>query len=288
MGAGLLAVGVDGSEGSSTALLWAIETARSLGSSVSAVFGYSPWAGMLFAVPPFDADGVRELFRSRFREEWCAPLLESDVQHERRFVLDDPASALLGVAGKEHAALIALGAHGHSRWSPHVLGSVTAKVLHHSEWPVAVVPHPPSDLPASGRIVVGVDGSAGSRGALEWAAEQAAALGKQVRAVCVTPFQLWHEHPAFVTPGGEAITDEAMGLRALSDEVAAASGVPIEAALVAGDPADTLLGLTGEWDLLVLGSRGHSSVGDVVFGSVGRACATRATRPVVIVPGAGS
>jgi nucleotide-binding universal stress UspA family protein len=288
MGAGPLVVGVDGSEGSSTALRWAVETAGSLGSPVSAVFGYSPWAGMLFAVPPFDADNARELFRAQFREEWCAPLVGAGVRYEQRFVSDDPATALLEVAEKEHAALIALGAHGHSRWSPHVLGSVTAKVLHHSKWPVAVVPHPPSELPPSGRMIVGVDGSPGSRGALQWAAGQAAALGRQVRAVCVTPLQLWHEQPTFMTQGGEVVVDEASGLRALSDAVAAASDVPIETVVLEGDPADTLLGLTAEWDLLVLGSRGHSSLGDVVFGSVGRVCATRATRPVVIVPGAGS
>jgi nucleotide-binding universal stress UspA family protein len=288
MSAGPVVVGVDGSAGSSATLSWAVETARSLGSPVSAVFGYSPWAGMLFAVPPFDADSTREVLRTQFREEWCAPLVEAGVEYEQRFVSNDPATALLEVAEKEQAALIALGAHGHSRWSPHVLGSVTAKVLHHSKWPVAVVPHPPSELPPSGRMIVGVDGSPGSRGALQWAAEQAAALGKQIRAVCVTPLQLWHEQPTFLTEGGEVVVDEASGLRALTDAVATGSGVPIETVVLAGDPADTLLGLVAEWDLLVLGSRGHSSLGDVVFGSVGRVCATRATRPVLIVPGAGS
>jgi nucleotide-binding universal stress UspA family protein len=288
MKTGPLVVGVDGSEGSATALRWALETAGSVGSPVSAVFGYSPWAGMLFAVPPFDADSARELLRSQFREEWCAPLLAAGVRQHRRFVANDPATALLEVAGKEDAALIVLGAHGHSRWSPHVLGSVTAKVLHHSRWPVVVVPHPPAELPPSGRVVVGVDGSAGSRVALQWAAGMAAALAKQVRAVCVTPLQLWHEQPVFIGPDGEAAGDLESGLRALVDEVAATTGAAIEAAVVVGDPAETLMGLSAEWDLLVLGSRGHSSLGQMVFGSVGRACATRANRPVAIIPDAGS
>lgn len=284
MSAKPLVVGVDGSEGSSAALHWAIDTARLLGSSVSAVFGYSPWAGMLFAVPPFEPDTIREQLRTQFQEEWCAPLLEAGIEYERRFVVEEPASALLAAAEKEAAALIALGAHGRSGWSAHVLGSVTAKVVHHAGCPVAVIPHPPVEGSPSGRIVVGVDGSPGSRRALEWAAAHAQALGKQVRAVSVTPSQLWHEQPAFVTPGGEIESDPEIGLRVLADEVAAAAGVAVEPVVMIGSPAETLLDLTPHWDLLVLGSRGHSSVGEVVFGSVGRACATRATRPVVIVP----
>jgi nucleotide-binding universal stress UspA family protein len=135
-------VGGDRSEGSAAALRWAIAMAGDLGSPVTAVFGYSPWAGMLFAVPPLDAESTRERFRTQFRKKRCAPLPGPGIQYNRRFVLDGPANALLEVAGKEHAVMIALGAHGHSRWSPHVLGSVTAKVLHHSTRPVAVVPHP--------------------------------------------------------------------------------------------------------------------------------------------------
>jgi nucleotide-binding universal stress UspA family protein len=288
MGTGPVVVGVDGSEGSSAALGWAIETARHLGLPVSAVFGYSPWAGMLFAVPPFDADNIRELLRKRFREDWCAPLATADLPYEERFVGADAARAVLDTAEAEQATLIALGAHGHSGWSPHVLGSVTAKVLHHARCPVAVIPHPPAEGPASGRMVVGIDGSPGSRRALQWATGHAEALEKKVRAICVTPLQLWQEHPAFVAPGGEAETDLPSGLRRVVEEAAAGSGVAIEAVVVTGDPAETLLGLSAEWDLLVLGSRGHSSVGEVVFGSVGRVCATRATRPVVIVPQAGS
>lgn len=284
MSAKPVVVGVDGSEGSATALRWAIETARSLGWPVHAVFGYSPWVGLLMAVPPFDADRAREMLRTEFEDKWCAPLLEADVEYDRRFISDDPATALLGTAGKDEAALIALGAHGHSGWSPHLLGSVTAKVLHHAGCPVGVVPHPPVPAPPSGRIVVGVDGSPSARRALEWGAAHAAALGKQVRAVCITPSQLWHEQPAFVAPGGEIERDAEIGLRSLVDEVSSAAGVAVEPVVMIGDPAETLLELTPDWDLLVLGSRGHSSVGEVVFGSVGRVCATRATRPVVIVP----
>lgn len=288
MGTGSVVVGVDGSEGSSAALSWSIETARRLGSPVSAVFGYSPWAGMLFAIPPFDADATRELLRSRFQDDWCAPLTEADVEHARRFVSDDPARALLQVADEEDAVLITVGAHGHSGWSPHVLGGVTAKVLHHAHCPVAVVPHPPVEEPPSGRIVVGIDGSPGSRRALRWAAAHARDLDKKVRAVCVIPHVLWHEQPAFPTADGKGDAELESGLGHLAREIEAETGATVTTDVVRGDPAETLLALSPEWDLLVLGSRGHSSVGEVVFGSVGRVCATRATRPVLIVPHTGT
>lgn len=285
---GPIVVGVDGSEGSNTALGWAIEAARRLPAPVTAVFGLSPWASVLFAVPPFDADESRKLLRTRFQEEWCAPLVEAGIKHEKRFVRESPASALLEAADQVGASVIALGSHGHSRWSPHLLGSVTAKVLHHASCPVVVVPHPPAQGSPSGRMVVGIDGSPASRRALRWAAARAPALGRYVQAVCVDPPQLWHEHPRFENGDGPNGLDLPVGLQKLVADVAATAGTVIEAKTLSGDPAEVLLGLSAESDLLVMGSRGHASTGEDTLGSLVRTCATRAICPVVIVPEADS
>jgi nucleotide-binding universal stress UspA family protein len=284
MGPGPLVVGVDGSEGSAETLRWAMGTARRLGLPVVPVFGYSPWAATFFSVPPFDADSMRNLFKEQFESEWCAPLAASGLEYDPHFIGADAATALLEVAKVEGAGLIALGAHGHSRWSAHLLGSVTAKVLHHSHCPVVVVPHPVVAAAPSGRMVAGVDGSPGSRRALWWAAGHAAALGLSLQAVCVTPALQWNERPAFFTLEGEVVADIEAGLAGVAREASAEAGIPVDTQVVVGDPTQTLLGWAEGWDLLVLGSRGHSSVGEVVFGSVGRACATHAARPVVIVP----
>jgi len=283
-------VGVDGSEGSASTLQWSIELAQRLGLPVSAVFGYSPWAATFFGVPPSDSDDVRKLLRGQFEQQWCAPLPRAGIPHRTRFLLAEAPDALLQAAEEDAALLIALGAHGHSRWSPHMLGSVTTKVIHHSRRPIAVVPDPAPMLPAAPRLLIGVDGSAASRRALTWTARQAAALGGSARAACVVPSELWREQPAFEDSGGAPIARVVDGLGTLAADASEAAGVAVDTVVLGGDPAETLLSLSAEWDMLVLGSRGHSSLGEAVFGSVGRVCATRATRPVVIVPypGAGS
>ena len=64
-----------------------------------------------------------------------------------------------------------VGARGHSLLSGVVLGSVSQHVSRHASCPVVVTRTPYH--PDSRRVVVGVDGSAGSRKALEFAFDHA-------------------------------------------------------------------------------------------------------------------
>ena len=138
-------------------------------------------------------------------------------------------------------------------------------------------------------IVVGVDGSDGSRVALRFALAEARLRGAAVRAVAA-----WHI-PALVYEGGFATPDTR-----LLDEVAAetgeklaraveeaaedASSVVVEAVVREGQPATVLLDEADDADLLVVGSRGLGGFRGLLLGSVGQQCAHHAPCPVVIVP----
>jgi nucleotide-binding universal stress UspA family protein len=137
-------------------------------------------------------------------------------------------------------------------------------------------------------IVVGVDGSAESVAALNWAARYASATGARVQAV-----HAWHYPGAVGGPAVEKVPESVRDqteeeLRATLDEAIAKSdfaqpGAGVEATLAYGHPAEVLVGASREADLLVVGSHGHGAFTGMMLGSVSIHCVTSAFCPVVVV-----
>ena len=142
-------------------------------------------------------------------------------------------------------------------------------------------------------VVVGVDGSSGSRAALRWAVAEARLRNSPVLAVHAWTFS----YPGGAGYGylGETLDDFPGGVsnlhRAAEDMIehaigglaAEADGVEIEREIVEGTAAEVLVGAATERDLLVVGSRGHGGFAGLVLGSVSQRCAHHARGPVVIV-----
>jgi nucleotide-binding universal stress UspA family protein len=85
------------------------------------------------------------------------------------------------------AAMVVLGAPGHSPLHDLWAGSVSRHVCRHAHCPVVVV-RPPADIPGT-RVLVGVDGTPGNAQAVRFAAEAAARWGVPLVAVYG-----WHDH----------------------------------------------------------------------------------------------
>jgi nucleotide-binding universal stress UspA family protein len=134
-------------------------------------------------------------------------------------------------------------------------------------------------------VMVGVDGSPASRGALRWAVRQAEAVSGRVVAVLA-----WQEPTGFglgvTVPPGIQWGEEARV--SLHSTVASALGervpVPIEQRVVEGHPAEVLLSQSKDADLLVVGSRGLGGFVGTLLGSVSRQIVSHATCPVVVIP----
>ena len=136
-------------------------------------------------------------------------------------------------------------------------------------------------------IVVGVDGSEGSRDALRWALAEAGLRGATVRAI-----HAWSLPVAF---GGPTMPPQAFdpsevhdhaqrSLDAAVDEVAGSSpSVAVERVVEQGAAADVLVQAAEHADLLVVGSRGRGGFAGLLLGSVSQQCAHHAACPVVIV-----
>ncbi|HWQ23751.1 MAG TPA: universal stress protein [Gaiellaceae bacterium] len=150
----------------------------------------------------------------------------------------------------------------------------------------------------AGVIVVGVDGSAASRAALRWAAEEARLRGAALVALhawtYVPPPPIGEPGMIPIPAGDLAPQLEAERMAAQAELEAALAdafpeGVPelVEPRLVEGDPAETLEREGASADLVVVGSRGRSGLASVLLGSVTRHVVDHAPCPVVVVKARG-
>jgi len=138
-------------------------------------------------------------------------------------------------------------------------------------------------LPSGGRIVVGVDGSAGSVAALVAAARISQATGARVDAVAC-----WSVPTAVALPYALGTVDLESGARKVLDNaVGAAFGESapdnVTARLVQGHARQVLLEASDGADMLVLGRRGHGGFPGLVVGSVSQACVAHARCPVLVM-----
>ncbi|MET9914695.1 universal stress protein [Streptomyces sp. NPDC006476] len=133
-------------------------------------------------------------------------------------------------------------------------------------------------------VVAGLDGSAESRAAVEWAAREAELRGLPLKIV-----HAWEPVPEPIAQaplvGGETLqhwsekipreTGEGVRLRH--------PGLDVVTEQVVGTPADALTDAAKGAELLALGSRGLSGVGGFMIGSVGLSVVAHAEHPIVLV-----
>jgi nucleotide-binding universal stress UspA family protein len=135
--------------------------------------------------------------------------------------------------------------------------------------------------PVPPRIVVGVDGSPTSLGALEWAVREARLRGATLELVHVSFFRqtaLDLETFADQKEREQAILDAAVAKAS-----AMAPDVNVTGRLCDPPTAKALVDLSKEADLLVVGSRGFGPFKELTLGSVSQDCARHAQCPVVII-----
>jgi nucleotide-binding universal stress UspA family protein len=133
----------------------------------------------------------------------------------------------------------------------------------------------------AGVVVVGIDGSEGSRRALEWAVQEARLRSASVRAVLVWSY-LDQRTGSFNPAYGEDDADRTLD-RTIT-QVEGPDGVEIEPVTMCDLPAGGLLDARRDADLLVVGSRGLGGFKGLLLGSVSQQVVQHAPCPVVVVP----
>jgi len=136
-------------------------------------------------------------------------------------------------------------------------------------------------------IVVGVDGSPGSRKALNWAAAEAADHGADLVVVNV-----W-EHTLLPPAGSVSVSEHYVPeasqrtaddlIQVIKDELGEQPPVLVQPHVKQGRPAKVLIDESANADLLVVGNRGHGGFKGLVLGSVSQHVAAYANCPVTVV-----
>jgi len=276
-------VGYDGSPRSEDALNLARTLASALDASVMLTTVVDP------ARHGLDRDGFDRALE-RFSAELYAPArarLDRLEVLERPLVAASRSQAIHELAEWEQPMLIAIGS---SRLAPAgslIAGALGLSLLSGAPCPVVVAPGGYAESePQLERVAVAVDGDAEGWRALSGAASLARRIGRPLDLVTVRPPDHYllggllspydrNEYRKFHRREAEQVLTEA--------ERRVPDGVESKRVLLEGDPADTLAEASGEFDLLVVGSRGHGPVTGVMLGSVSAKLMISARAPVMVL-----
>jgi nucleotide-binding universal stress UspA family protein len=268
-------VGVDGSGPSARAALWAAAEAVRLSVPLRLVL--------------VNDDPVREPYAKEVVHDIstrCRHAVgELDINGEVAY--GHPAEEL--VRRSASARLIVVGSHGHGAFRDALLGSISAAVATHASSPVVVVR---GVAPKSGPVVVGVDESAGSRTALQYAFDAANRRGSELVAVQALPNAYFIPGP-YDHPDRDGDHPDRDGLLTqaehhLAEQVAARAGtypdVTVRRIVSNVAPVEALCKASQHAQLLVVGHRGRGGFAGLLLGSVARGVLHHAPCPVGVVP----
>lgn len=269
-----IVVGYDGSPDSDLALHWAAWEAHDRGVRLTICHAWAPEYLALNIEPP-----LYELEKRRGQE-----ILERGVRYAEPFVGPSGVGTLLasGSAARvlcERSAaadMVVVGSRGHGRLAGLLLGSVAWQLAQHGQCRIVVVrgqTRSPNGGPAP--VVAGVDVSAPSQAALEFAAEEAALRGVPLVAVCALA-----DTPQSVD-GARQMAEEFTHL--LTRWEKDHPGVSVVRQITNRSPRAALLDAAADAQLLVLGSRGRGAIPGTTVGSVTSAILHRATCPIGII-----
>lgn len=220
--------------------------------------------------------------RSRI-ESWSEAARLGEVQVRSVVEKNDPRPGILAVAEREGADLIVVGRVGQSA-GPGLLrlGSVAEWLAHHSHLPIAIVGGAVNT--AIGSVLVGVDGSKGSRAALRWVRDLAAVSDIRIVAASVhQPYLEW-------TPTDSPKNWRRALEQTIRDDYAVdltSAGVDFAAlALRGSNVSATLLQAAKDerTDVIVVGTRGLGGFSGLRIGGVTLKTLHRSDRPLVLIP----
>jgi len=141
------------------------------------------------------------------------------------------------------------------------------------------------------KILVGVDGSVKSIAALQWAAQLASRLNAEIEVMTIwqTPFPTVELLAIGFNLDLTELNErpEQIAQYRIEKSIVGAYGEPspdgVTRSVLEGYPALVLVEKSKNYDLLVLGNRGHSPLVETLLGSVSMHCLAHSHCPVVIV-----
>ena len=295
-------VPVDFSSTSREALALAASLARRAGGRLTLLHvGATPTYSMTQAWSPSMHMPIHEL-QQRMKRESQALVerwLQSDVPHgvEARTVLREGFPPEEIVAEANEHDLVVIGTHGRTGTDRVVLGSVAERVVRHCKVPVLVAPGVsreagrPVDTPFE-NVLVAIDFSESSTRALRAGIAMARTTGAKLTLLhvgiseAILISQVWMDavSPAMVEIHDRMAREAQRQLdRLMRDEVP--ETLRGRALLREGIAAETIVQQVplGSYDLVVMGTHGHTGMQRVILGSVAERVLRHSPVPVLVV-----
>jgi nucleotide-binding universal stress UspA family protein len=202
---------------------------------------------------------------------------EAGIDVDTKLVsFEDPAEYILEIVKDEGYDLVVIGNRAGNQSERYSLGSVTEKVARHAECPVLIV----KKKPKVKKLLTAVDGSKYADKALEYAVQLAKNYSANLALVHV-------EEDRLIRVGGPQVEDcvGTVGECILKDAATKAEGVSFDQKLEYGSPAEVIIKIAkkADVDIIVVGSRGLSSIGRFLLGSVSDDISIHARSSVLIV-----
>ena len=222
------------------------------------------------------SEHVLEAAAARVRE--LAPDLTCTLTSK----MGHPAHVL--AAASEAATSVVVGRRGLGSAASALLGSMSNQLIIQAKCPLVVVGE--GELPTTGPIVVGVDGSQFGTNALRYAIGEAAVVRAVAAYEVLQPRVFAMGDPELVARMRADVAAEAAGsiTRALDEAQGVDSAsVRVDDVAVEGHAADAILGHAKDAQLIVVGTHGKGLVRRVLLGSVCRQVLNDADRPVAVV-----
>ncbi|MFB2585350.1 universal stress protein [Herbiconiux liukaitaii] len=275
-------VGIDGSASSGTALAWAIDEALLRGSRLKLVTVVTP---ELITDPRIEVsllDAGTTVLRAAE-----AKAVSAGVTVEISAVRGQPAGTLVELS--RTALFVVVGTLGLGGFAGRLMGSVSSTLAAHAHCPTIVVPAGQTAPMYPGRtdgIVVAVE--PGILNPAVWAGAEMATM---------------HDLPLTLTAvradtlGGARWLPDAYSedpypaeVEGLMEKMVAAvasefPSVPLQHRVLVGNPAHLLIQATDSADLMILGTRGHSGLAGLLWGSVSQNVLQHSRTTTMVVPG---
>lgn len=302
MTSGPVVVGVDGSEQSERALLWAANYVQTVGAELLVVLARVhpvpvtnvgpqpvwPWP----ITHSRDEHGVEQT--KHFLSQAVDAVLADEFDADLRVLVEDgeAAQVLIDVAQREKAQLAVTGRRGIGGFRRLLLGSVSDEVARYSPCPVAVISKPDTNRDFAEVVAVGVDGSQPAEQAVQWAADYAMKAGHRLLILHAwdrprTPpdslaalFPTIDDNSDVLARVAQAVVDEA-----ISKVRSTHAGLDVQGRVLTGYPS-SVLEEAGDKDnvaLLVVGTRGLGGFSSMMLGSVADQLLHHGRRPIVVV-----
>lgn len=271
---GSVVVGVDGSSHSDIALSWAVaQAARQrrplvIAHATGSAAVTLPGEAAHVAAQARRIEGNR-VVESAFATAWRAA---PDLHVETLVRAQSPKELLIELS--RHAHVVVVGSRGLGTLGSIALGSVSVAVASGGRCPVVVARDAvQTEAPA---VVVGVDGTPASSGALEFAFAQASerhAVLRVVHAAAIIPFD----------QEGDGTYDEVRVSESLAGLREKYVDVRVEVEITTRAAVDFLVEASGQADLLVVGARAHHGPAAALLGSVSQVVVEKARSSVAVV-----